>query len=246
MRGYHSCGDFGVRPKSYRPFPSSAFPQTVSNKLAPGGENPPGAFLSHRECALNSRPVQGQRPTMCRKFFENFTSQFPDIRTVSDGNITPESTNFSPNNFPPNKFPRATAKEVTGNTVENGVGTVTWTITATKDSSGAPTFTVHGGLTVTNSGTAPATIGNIVVNLQKPNSPKQGSNAPYVSIAADVADATSGDTATSAKIVAAGSQENPATNAAWGTGNYTVSGAQGTFTETAGKSGALEFKDASN
>jgi len=137
-------------------------------------------------------------------------------------------------------------KEVTGNTVENGVGTVTWTITATKDSSGAPTFTVHGGLTVTNSGTAPATIGNIVVNLQKPNSPKQGSNAPYVSIAADVADATSGDTATSAKIVAAGSQENPATNAAWGTGNYTVSGAQGTFTETAGKSGALEFKDASN
>ena len=109
MRGYHSCVAFGVRPKSYRPFPSSAFPQTVSNKLAPGGENPPGAFLSHRECALNSRPVQGQRPTMCRKFFENFTSQFPDIRTVSDGNITPESTNFSPNNFPPNKFPRATA-----------------------------------------------------------------------------------------------------------------------------------------
>ena len=81
-------------------------------------------------------------------------------------------------------------KEVTGNTVENGVGTVTWTVTATKDSSGAPTFTVHGGLTVYNSGTAPATIGNIVVNLQKPNSPKKQSNAPYVSIAADVADAT--------------------------------------------------------
>jgi len=51
MRGYHSCGDFGVRPKSYRPFPSSAFPQTISNKLVTGGENPPGAFLSHRECA---------------------------------------------------------------------------------------------------------------------------------------------------------------------------------------------------
>jgi len=61
-------------------------------------------------------------------------------------------------------------KEVTGNTVDNGVGTVTWTINATKDSSGAATFTVHGGLTVTNTGSAPATIGNIVVNLQKPNS----------------------------------------------------------------------------
>jgi hypothetical protein len=136
-------------------------------------------------------------------------------------------------------------KEVTGNTVDNGVGTVTWHINATKDSSGATTFTVHGGLTVTNTGSAPATIGNIVVNLQKPNSPKKGSNAPYVSIAADVADATSGDAATSANIVAAGSQENPTTNALWGTNNYTVSGAKGTFIETAG-SGALEFKDASD
>src|SRR5438093_1719270 len=137
------------------------------------------------------------------------------------------------------------AKEITGNTVENGVGTVTWTVTATKDSSGAPTFTVQGGLTVTNTGTAPATIGNIVVNLQKPNSPKKGSNASYVSVAADVADATNGDGATSAKIVAAGSQENPATNAAWGTNNYTVTGAQGTFVETSG-SGPLSFTDASN
>jgi len=136
-------------------------------------------------------------------------------------------------------------KEVSGNTVNNGVGTVTWTINATKDSSGPTTFTVHGGLTVTNTGNAPATIGNIVVNLQKPNSPKRGSNAPYVSIAADVANATNGDAATSVKIVAAGSQENAATNAAWGTNNYTVSGAQGTFTETPG-SGSLEFTDASD
>lgn len=136
------------------------------------------------------------------------------------------------------------SKTVTGNTVENGVGTVTWTVTATK-SSGPTTFTVHGGLTVTNTGSAPATIGNIVVNLQKPNSPKKGSNAPYVSIAADVANATNGDAATAANIVAAGSQENATTNAAWGTNNYTVAGAKGTFTETAG-SGPLEFKDASD
>lgn len=138
-------------------------------------------------------------------------------------------------------------KEVTGNTIDanTGSGTVTWTVTATKDSSGAPTFCVQGGLTVKNTGSAPATIGNIVVNLQKPNSPKKGSNASHVSIAADVADATNGDAATSAKIVAAGSQENVATNTAWGTSNYAVSGAQGTFTETAG-SGALEFTDASN
>ena len=136
-------------------------------------------------------------------------------------------------------------KEVTGNTVTDGVGTVTWHITATKDSSGAPTFTVHGGLTVTNTGTAPATIGNIVINLQKPNNPKKGSNAPYVSIAADVADATNGDAATMANIVAAGSQENQATNVAWLANNYAVIGAQGTFGQNI-KSGSLEFKDASD
>src|SRR5262245_16296846 len=48
-------------------------------------------------------------------------------------------------------------KEVTGNTVVDGAGKVTWTVTATK-TSGDTTFTVHGGLTVTNTGTAPATI----------------------------------------------------------------------------------------
>jgi hypothetical protein len=48
-------------------------------------------------------------------------------------------------------------KSVTGNTVADGTGTVTWTITATKDSSSASEFSVHGGLTVTNTGSAPAT-----------------------------------------------------------------------------------------
>ena len=136
-------------------------------------------------------------------------------------------------------------KKVTENTVANGVGTVTWTVTATKDSSAAATYSVHGGVTIKNTGSAPATIGNIVVNLQKPNSPKKGSNASHVSIAANVADATQGDAATKAYLVASGSQENAATNAAWGTNNYTVSGAQGTFKETS-CSGTLEFTDASN
>ena len=84
-----------------------------------------------------------------------------------------------------------------------------------------------------------------MVNLQKPNSPKKGSNAPYVSIAADVADATNGDAATTANIVAAGSQENMTTNVACVTTNYIAAGAKGTFKETAG-SGSLEFTDASD
>src|SRR6187431_2715426 len=83
-------------------------------------------------------------------------------------------------------------KEVTGNTVDpnTGTGTVTWRITATKDSSGAAIFRVHGGLTITNTGSAPATIGNIVVNLQKPSNQKIGkTNVNWLSAAADVANA---------------------------------------------------------
>jgi hypothetical protein len=128
----------------------------------------------------------------------------------------------------------------------NGSGTITWTVNAVRGATSNNLIQANGVITVKNTGTAPATIGNIVVNLQKPNSPKKGSNASYVSVAADVADATYGDAATSDKIVAAGSQENPLTNAAWGTNNYKVSGAQGTFTETPGGSGSLEFTDASS
>lgn len=126
----------------------------------------------------------------------------------------------------------------------NGSGTIRWTVNAERGATSDNLIQVNGAITVKNTGTANATIGNIVVNLQKPNSPKKGSNASYVSVAADVADATHGDAATSANIVAAGSQENQATNTAWGTNNYIVSGAKGTFTETPGGSGTLEFTDA--
>jgi hypothetical protein len=122
---------------------------------------------------------------------------------------------------------------------------VTWTITATK-TPGAKTICANGFVTVTNTGSGNATIGNIVVNLQKPRTgPNSGAcrNIPWVSAAADVADATSGDAATKANIVAAASAENKTCNTAQGPPNYAVSGAKGTFTETAG-SGALEFIDA--
>jgi hypothetical protein len=144
-------------------------------------------------------------------------------------------------------------KEVTHTTVDptTGKGMVTWTVTATKDSSAPATFTVHGGLTVTNTGTAPATIGNIVVNLQKPNNQKiAGKLVSWVSTAADGADATGHVTDGASlfdkfNLVAAGSAESQPFNAAFGANNYAVSGAQGTFSETTG-SGALNFTDASN
>ena len=143
------------------------------------------------------------------------------------------------------------AKTADGSGVVNGVGKVTWTITATKDSSSASEFSVHGGLTVTNTGSAPATIGNIVINLQKPRTGGNTGackNIPWVSVAADVATATSDpdDNDDAANIVAAASQEVQACNASLqGASNYLVSGAQGTFKETPG-SGFVEFTDASN
>ena len=122
---------------------------------------------------------------------------------------------------------------------------VTWTITAAK-TAGAKTICANGYIQVTNTGSANATIGNIVVNLQKPRSgPNTGAckNIAWVSAAADVATAFAGDPATSANIVANGSAENVGCNAVQGPQNYVVSGAKGTFTETAA-SGELKFIDA--
>jgi hypothetical protein len=131
-----------------------------------------------------------------------------------------------------------------------GDNTITWTVKATKGATTDNFITVNGFITVKNTGTAPATIGNIVVNLQRPRTgPNTGAcrNVPWVSAAADVATANDGDAATSANIVAAASSEVAGCNAApQGPGNYTVLSAKGTFVETPGKSGKLEFKLADN
>lgn len=101
--------------------------------------------------------------------------------------------------------------------------TVTWNITATKTATTSGHLVVQGTMTVTNTGTGPATIGNIVVNLQK----RTGNS--WVTRASDIANATQGDDATTANIHKAASSENKAT-----------------FSETAGASGELEFMDATN
>jgi hypothetical protein len=118
---------------------------------------------------------------------------------------------------------------------------IAWTVTATRGATSGSVLSVFGVVTVTNTGSANATLGNIVINLQK----KIANTSSWVSVAANVADATSGDAATRGRIVASTSAENAAVNVSFGANNYTVSGAQGTFVETAG-SGALEFTDASN
>lgn len=120
--------------------------------------------------------------------------------------------------------------------------TVNWHIQATKSYVNT-TYSVHGAMTITNTGSANASIGNIVINLQKPNNVKiGGKNVPWVSAAADVATSFSGDSATVANIVAGGSAESQPFNFAFGAINYTVAGAKGTFTEGAA-SGSMEFTD---
>src|SRR3989454_5276378 len=96
-----------------------------------------------------------------------------------------------------------------------GNNTITWTVTATKGATTDNFITVNGFIAVKNTGTAGATIGNIVVNLQKPRTGQNTGpcrNVPWVSAAADVATANSGDTATHANIVAAASTEVVACN----------------------------------
>lgn len=122
--------------------------------------------------------------------------------------------------------------------------TVTWTVTATKGAPGPKEICATGLFSVTNSGSAPATIGNIVVNLQRQK--LVANKTRWVSASADVADATNGNAATSDKIVATASQEDPAWNAVWNTpATYAVAGSQGTFSEN-DASGAVEFTDADN
>lgn len=142
-----------------------------------------------------------------------------------------------------NNWTLSKTADISGIAPDGKSGHVTWTVTATK-SDGGTSFAVFGGLTITNTGSAPAPIGNIVINLQRKNPDKSTSKTvQWVSVGADVADSTNGDAATTANIVAAGSQENATVNqSAVGAHNYTVSGAKGTFVEGA-TSGSLEFTD---
>ena len=105
------------------------------------------------------------------------------------------------------------ANAVTGDQIE-------WTVTATRGATSDDELSVVGYVEITNSGVGNATIGNIVVNLQR----KVGTK--WVSAAANVSDATLGDAAIKANIVAAASQELASA------ANYDVSGAKGTFYET--------------
>jgi hypothetical protein len=135
-------------------------------------------------------------------------------------------------------------KEADANSVVSGTA-VTWTINATKNNGGpapAPTFCVQGSLVITNSGAAPATVGNIVVNLQKQKN--IGGKQRWVSASVDIADKTNRDLATQAYVVAAASAEDPAWNATNNSpATYTASGGIGLFKENSA-SGSIVFSDA--
>ena len=101
-----------------------------------------------------------------------------------------------------------------------GVSTITWQATATPGATTPGTLIFNGIFRVENKGTAGATIGNIVVNLQK----KVGNK--WVTVSSDVADATQDDNATTANVHARATAEN-----------------RSTFTENTA-SGSLVFTDA--
>lgn len=126
------------------------------------------------------------------------------------------------------------------------VGTVTWTVTATKLGVSHKMLKVNGYVQVTNTGSANATIGNIVVNLQHQVTVGAGKNKKtyWISAAADVADSKLGDAATQDNIVTTASAEDATLNGSVGPKNYLVNMAQGMFKETTGTSGTLEFTDA--
>jgi len=76
--------------------------------------------------------------------------------------------------------------------------TVSWDITATLTAMGNKRLQVTGKTTLRNKGNLPATVSNVVVILQqKPSGP----GAQWATAASNVADATSGDAATAARVV---------------------------------------------
>lgn len=79
--------------------------------------------------------------------------------------------------------------------VDQAAGTVTWQITASAAGAATKTLTVTGRITLLNVGNTPAPIGNIVVKLDA----KNGNG--WTTVAANVATATAGDAATSAKLI---------------------------------------------
>ena len=85
--------------------------------------------------------------------------------------------------------------------IPSGSGTVTWTVTATKGATSPNSLTFAGYLRIWNTGTANATVGNIVANLQR----KSGKN--WKTVSSDIANATLGDAATTAKVVPGASSE---------------------------------------
>lgn len=78
---------------------------------------------------------------------------------------------------------------------------VNWTITAVRAATTSGRLVLEARLTLTNTGSEAAAIGNLVVNLQTRQ------NGTWKSVSADVADATSGDGATSANIQPSASSE---------------------------------------
>lgn len=131
-------------------------------------------------------------------------------------------------------------KSVDSVTGPKGDNTVTWTVTGTKGQTSGNQLLVSGYMTVKNTGSAGATIGNIVVNLQQSKNAGTPAKPKWVwaSVSASVADATHGSAATYANIVAKASQEVPA----YSGGAFTISGARGIFVENA-LAGPLQLLD---
>src|SRR5579863_2758788 len=136
------------------------------------------------------------------------------------------------------------------NVPTNNAGNISWTVTVTKQSVSDKTLEVDGLLSVQNTGSYPATIGNVIVNLQKFHHACGIFKNIWVSTAADMADGDNDIFATSDNIVAAASQENITANAKCGAGNYKITtlpskAQEGTY-HTTGGSGTLAFDFSSN
>lgn len=113
----------------------------------------------------------------------------------------------------------------------------TWAITLQRKATSPDMLAVHGFIRIKNTGNLAGPLGNVVVNLQR----RVG--VDWVSAAANCADATHGDAATSARFVLGSTRENAGLNTTLGPSNFVADGSTGTFVETPG-SGTLNIWNA--
>ncbi len=185
-------------------------------------------FLTLTSCATQSKklampegmrkaqaPVEMAAPTNLGAIIEGGSKRAPAAATLPQASLTLANTGM-------NLCQANRAEWSLNKTGSLDFPEVHWTVSAEKSFVSATAISAHGFVRISNTGAGPASVLNIIANLQR----KVGKN--WVTVSSDVANSTFGDAALTSAVCSGASSEG-----------------RSSFTENAA-SGALEFTDSTN